>query len=133
MKTTSILVLIISFSINLFAQTKTNKPISNFPTKNMKPIHHVLIFNLKNEISETDQQSFFAGMKALETISGISNFELTKPINANTKFKNVLMMDFDSDESFQAYIKNPQNQDFVKNYWLKMVDDYLVIDTEKKK
>lgn len=97
----------------------------------MKQIHHVLIFNFKNEISETDQQSFLEGMKTLETISGISNFEISKQIHANTKFKYILAMDFDSDESYQAYIQHPQNREFVKKFWLVMVDDYLVIDNEK--
>lgn len=96
----------------------------------MKPICHVLIFKFKKEISEKDQQLFLERMKSLEQISGISNFEIAKQINANTKFNHILSMDFDSDESYQAYVKDPINREFVNNFWLAMVEDYLVIDNE---
>ncbi len=96
----------------------------------MKSIRHILIFNFKNEISEKDQQNFLEQMKTLEAISGISNFGIAKQIHAKTKFKHVLTMDFDSDESYQIYVKDPINRAFVNNFWLAMVDDYMVIDNE---
>lgn len=96
----------------------------------MKPIHHVLIFNFKKEISEKDQKHFLEQMKTLEVISGVSNFEISKQIHANTKFTHILAMDFDSDYTYQAYVKDPQNREFVNNFWLAMVEDYLVIDNE---
>ena len=96
----------------------------------MKKIHHVLIFNFKSEISDNDKQDFLKQMKTLKAISGVSNFEISLQIHTNTKFTHILSMDFDSDKSYQAYVKDPLNRDFVNKYWLVMVDDYLVIDNE---
>lgn len=107
-------------------------PVPRFVNKEYpKAIHHLLIFNLKSNTSESDQQYFFERMNAIGSISGISNFGISKQINPNTKFKYVLSMDFDSKENYQAYIKHPKNQEFVQAFWLKMVEDFLVIDTEK--
>ena len=118
-------------TINYYYKT-LKMPVPSFLSKNIQmPIRHVLIFNLKRNTSEANQQRFFEGMAALSSIPGISNFDVSKQINANTKYKYVLTMDFDSNESYQAYIKHAKNQEFVKSFWLKMVDDYLVIDSEK--
>lgn len=107
-------------------------PVPTLLIKNIQtPIHHLLIFNLKSNTSESEQQSFFEGMNAISSLSGISNFGIAKQINPNTKFKYVLSMDFDSKENYQTFIKHPKNQEFVQAFWLKMVEDFLVIDTEK--
>ncbi|MES2795996.1 MAG: Dabb family protein [Bacteroidota bacterium] len=95
-------------------------------------IRHLLIFNLKSEIIDSDKRSFFEGMENLKSISGITNFQISEQINPKTKYKHVLTMDFDSEESLQAYLNHPQNRDFVHNFWLKMIEDYLVIDSEVK-
>lgn len=92
-------------------------------------IRHILIFNLKSETSESDRKSFFEYMDDLKSISGITNFEISIQINPNTKYKHVLAMDFDSEENLQAYLIHPKNRDFVHNFWLKMIEDYLVIDS----
>lgn len=96
----------------------------------MNTIRHIVLFTFKNEITDLEKEAFFEDSKKLIAIEGVKKFEILKESSAKNKFEQGFSMEFDNDYYYQAYLVNPINRDFVREQWLKWVDDYMVLDYE---
>ena len=68
--------------------------------------------------------------KKLANIPGVQHFECLKQVSTKNKFEFGLSMEFASRELYEKYTAHPDHINFVKNYWLNNVEDFLEIDYE---
>ena len=94
-------------------------------------IRHAGIFNFKATVSESQKHEFFIALKALEEISGVEKMEVSRQTSTKNKFKYGFSMEFASNEIYRAYSIHPQHDDFVKDFFIPLVEDFMEIDTEK--
>jgi L-ribulose-5-phosphate 3-epimerase len=110
---------------------KLNLPaFKTSPVRMNTNMRHAGLFNFKATVTEAEKQTFFAGIKDLETILGVQKVEVSRQTNTKTKFEYAFSMEFSDEDIYSAYLVNPKNEAFVKNYWSKMVEDFMVVDTE---
>jgi len=96
-----------------------------------KRIRHIVIFNLKYNKNDEKSKGFLA--KSREIISGIpdvENFGVFSQIREESGFDFGFYMEFKDKDTYQSYEKNSAHIDYSKKYWLKEVDNFMVIDFE---
>jgi hypothetical protein len=91
-------------------------------------IRHTVVFKLKDQLSSIKEKDFFIAIKKLSSISGVQNFECLKQIGKKNNFDFGLSMEFNSIEEYENYNNHPMHVHFVKEYWMKDVEDFLEID-----
>lgn len=92
-------------------------------------IRHAGIFNFKAQTTEPEKHAFFVALKDLEQIDGVQNMENSRQTNPKNKFKYAFSMEFADENIYKAYNVHPSHDNFVQNYWLKYVADFMEIDT----
>ena len=105
------------------------------PVKQDHPfmIRHSVIFKLKVPKNSAEEKNFLDAAKKLATIPGVQNFESLKQTSKKNKFDYGLSMEFASQQLYDAYSSHPDHVQFIKQYWLKYVEDFLEIDYEPLK
>jgi hypothetical protein len=93
-------------------------------------IRHTVVFKLKDQISSLEKKNFFINIKKLVTIPGVKKFECLKQISKGNSFDFGLSMEFDNSTLYDQYSDHPQHSQFLEQYWLKDVEDYMEIDFE---
>jgi hypothetical protein len=93
-------------------------------------IRHSVILKFKDEISVGDKQAFFAASRELAKIPNVQKFEMLMQTNPKNKFEYGISMEFDNQEQYDIYNNHPDHQDFIQNFWIKNVADFLEIDYE---
>lgn len=63
-------------------------------------------------------------------IPGVKNFEPLKQTSKKNKFDYRLSMEFASQQLYNSYSSHPDRVQFIQQYWLKYVEDFLEIDYE---
>ncbi|HTF29053.1 MAG TPA: Dabb family protein [Flavitalea sp.] len=91
-------------------------------------IRHTVVFKLKPSKDSKEELNFFVAARKLKSIPGVQNFECLKQISKKNKFEFGLSMEFTSRELYDNYSAHPEHIIFVKDYWLKDVEDFLEID-----
>ncbi len=91
-------------------------------------IEHTVFFKLKVATGSLVEKAFFDAAKALTNIPGVKNFKVLKQISAKNNFDYGLSMHFDSTEEYYSYHNHPLHVEFIEDYWMKNVDDFLEID-----
>ncbi|MBL7817902.1 MAG: Dabb family protein [Saprospiraceae bacterium] len=92
-------------------------------------IRHAGIFKFKTNVTDQEKQAFFTALKNLEQLEGVQKMEISKQISTKNAFEYGFSMEFANDDVYEAYNIHPQHDAFVKNYWLKYVEDFMEIDT----
>lgn len=93
-------------------------------------IRHSVIFNLKVFPNSAEEKQFFAAAKKLADIEGVQQFEVLKQVSKKNNFDFGLYMEFDNQQSYDAYSSHPAHVQFIQDYWLQYVEDFLEIDYE---
>ena len=96
-------------------------------------IRHSVIFKFKSSVDSIAAQNFFIAAKKLSTIPGVQNFESLRQISKKNKFEFGLSMEFSNEDLYQQYNNHPMHVQFIKDYWLNYVEDFMEIDYETLK
>ena len=64
------------------------------------------------------------------SIPGVQNFESLKQTSKKNKFEYGLSMEFATQQLYDAYSSHPDHVQFIQQYWLNYVEDFLEIDYE---
>ena len=94
-------------------------------------IRNSVIFKLKPQISAAEKTFFFEAVNQLAKIEGVEQFEVLEQISKKNNFEYGISMEFANAELFENYSNHPANLHFIKNFWLKNVEDFLEIDYKK--
>ena len=95
------------------------------------PFTHGAVFTFKDNVSEQEKKALFIALKDLENIRGVKNLAISKQISPKNKFEYAFSMDFDNMEIYTDYVNHPTHNAFVQKYWIKLIEDFMEIDTEK--
>ena len=90
-------------------------------------IWHTVTFKLKNT-DATFVQEFLAEAKKLTAIPGVQKFECLKQISPKNHFEYGLSMQFEDQQTYDAYNIHPDHIHFVQQIWIPNVEDFLEID-----
>ncbi|MGQ9525808.1 MAG: Dabb family protein [Armatimonadota bacterium] len=96
-------------------------------------IEHIVLFKMKQGVTEQQRTDFIEALKALrDTVPGIR--ELTAGRNLNEErgqgYEIALLVRFDSKEALDAYGPHPAHQDIVQKCVLPWCDSIIVADYE---
>lgn len=87
-------------------------------------IHSVILTFKEN----AKKQDFFEAANKLANIEGVKNFKLLKEISPKNKFEYGISMEFDNQEQYDYYTNHAEHQNFIQNFWMNSVEDFLEID-----
>jgi hypothetical protein len=93
-------------------------------------IRHSIIFKLKVAKNSQEEKDFFIAAKKLTAIPGVQKFECLKQSSKKNKFDFGIAMEFASQKLYDEYSNHPDHVQFIQQYWLKYVEDFLEIDYE---
>lgn len=114
-------------SFKSIGQTGTLKQDNKFM------IRHSVIFKLKYSKNSPEELAFFEAAKKLANIPGVQNFECLKQTSKKNNFDYGISMEFASQKRYDDYSNHPDHVQFIQQYWLKYVQDFLEIDYEPLK
>lgn len=120
----------INQTIKYYTETLKLPAFKTSPVRMNSNMRHAGLFNFKPTVTEEEKQAFFVALKDLETILGVQKMEVSRQTSPKTKFEYGFSMEFGDEDIYSAYQLNPKHDAFVKNYWLKMVADFMEMDTE---
>ena len=93
-------------------------------------IRHSVIFKLKVAKNSQEEKDFFIAAKKLAVIPGVQKFECFKQTSKKNKFDYGISMEFAGQKLYDEYSNHPDHVQFIQQYWLKYVEDFLEIDYE---
>ena len=93
-------------------------------------VKHSVIFTFKQGVDKNSQQSFLDASAKLSGIPGVKNLEVLKQTSSKNNYDYGILMEFDNNETYQSYNNHPQHQQFIEQFWLKYVDQFMEIDFE---
>jgi quinol monooxygenase YgiN len=93
-------------------------------------IRHSVIFKLNCAKNTAEEKAFLAAAAKLANIPGVLHFESLRLTSKKNNFDFGLSMEFESQQSYDAYSSHPDHQQFIQQYWVKYVQDFLEIDYE---
>ncbi|OYU94138.1 MAG: stress responsive alpha-beta barrel domain-containing protein [Bacteroidetes bacterium B1(2017)] len=91
-------------------------------------IRHSVILKLKETISHESKKAFFDAVDKLKVIPDVKTFEVLKQISPKNKFEYGISMEFENQEQYDTYSNHPAHLDFIQNFWIPNVEDFLEID-----
>ena len=91
-------------------------------------ICHSVIFKFKQSADFAAIQNFFVAAKKLATIPSVQNFESLRQVSKKNNYEFGLSMEFANEDVYQQYNDHPMHVQFIKEYWLNYVDDFMEID-----
>ncbi len=91
-------------------------------------IQHSVIFKFKVSVDSIAMQNFFTAAKKLANIPGVQNFECLKQTSKKNTFDFGLAMTFADQAHYDNYSNHHDHTQFIQQYWLKNVEDFLEID-----
>ena len=91
-------------------------------------IRHSVILKLKETISDESKKAFFDAVNKLKEIPDVKTFEVLNQISPKNKFEYGISMEFENQEQYDTYSNHPAHLDFIQNFWIPNVEDFLEID-----
>lgn len=91
-------------------------------------IRHSVILKLKETISDESKKAFFDAVDKLKEIPDVKTFEVLNQISPKNKFEYGISMEFENQEQYDTYSNHPAHLDFIQNFWIPNVEDFLEID-----
>lgn len=93
-------------------------------------ISHSVIFKLRVAKNFAQEQVYFDVAKKLANIPVVWHFELLKQTTKKNNFDYGISMEFANQRLYNNYSNHPEHLPFIKEYWLKYVENFLEIDYE---
>jgi Stress responsive A/B Barrel Domain len=94
-------------------------------------IRHTVVFKLAYPKNSPEEQDFLDAAKKLANIPGVQNFECLKQTSKKNNFHFGLSMEFANQKLYDDYSGHHDHVQFIQEYWLKYVEDFLEIDYER--
>lgn len=91
-------------------------------------IRHSVILKLKETISHESKKAFFDAVDKLKEIPDVKTFEVLNQISPKNKFEYGISMEFENQEQYDTYSNHSAHLDFIQNFWIPNVEDFLEID-----
>jgi hypothetical protein len=91
-------------------------------------IRHSVILKLKETISDESKKAFFDAVNKLKEIPDVKTFEVLNQISPKNKFEYGISMEFENQEQYDTYSNHSAHLDFIQNFWIPNVEDFLEID-----
>ncbi len=91
-------------------------------------IRHSVILKLKNTITEAEKVAFFEAVDTLADIPDVRKFEVLNQISPKNRFEYGISMEFDNQIQYDIYSNHSVHIDFIQNFWIPNVEDFLEID-----
>jgi hypothetical protein len=93
-------------------------------------IRHSVVFNLKHPKGSPEEKVFLDAARKLSAIKGVHRFECLLQVSRKNNYDYALSMEFDSQEAYDAYNRDPAHDAFVKTFWVQNVKEFLELDFE---
>ena len=92
-------------------------------------IRHTVAFRLKHPQGSAAEAAFIAdGRRILTAIPGVTRFEALRQVSPKNGFAFGFSMEFADQAAYDGYNDHPDHVAFVRDRWLKEVDDFLEAD-----
>lgn len=92
-------------------------------------IRHTVAFRLKHPQGSAAEAAFIAdGRRILTAIPGVTRFEALRQVSPRNGFAFGFSMEFADQAAYDGYNDHPDHVAFVRDRWLKEVDDFLEAD-----
>lgn len=108
---------------------KSNAQV-DIPDAKENMIRHTVVFKFKPSVDSVAAQNFFMAAKQLATIPGVQNFESLRQISKKNNYDFGLSMEFANQELYDQYNKHPLHTQFIQQYWLPSIAEFMEIDYE---
>ncbi|MBS1610400.1 MAG: Dabb family protein [Bacteroidetes bacterium] len=93
-------------------------------------ITHSVFFKLKYPAASPKTGNFFAAAKELSSIPGVQNFKEVRQTGKKNNYDYGLIMEFNSQELYDQYNNHPLHTQFIEQYWIPGVTEFMEIDYE---
>ncbi len=94
------------------------------------PIKHSVIFSFKTGTDNVSRDSFFKAANRLSGINGVKNFEIARQVSTKNPYQFSIAMSFDTRALYDAYNAHSEHTNFINEYWIPYIDQFLEIDLE---
>jgi Stress responsive A/B Barrel Domain len=91
-------------------------------------IKHTVVFSLKYSRDSPQEKGFLKAAALLAAIPGVKNFESLKQVSPKNNYDFGLAMEFASQELYDRYSSHPAHVQFIQQYWIDAVKEFLEID-----
>ncbi|UUO06432.1 Dabb family protein [Blastopirellula sp. J2-11] len=91
-------------------------------------IEHTVTFRLKPSLEPQIVSDFMQVASELANIPGVQEFAIRRQVSPKCAHSFGITMKFDSQATYDHYSSHPMHEAFVKNYWLKHVEDFQEVD-----
>ena len=91
-------------------------------------LRHTVAFRLRHPIGSAEESDFLAAAAALDSIPGVTAFEVLRQVGRKNSYSYALSMEFADAAAYAAYDAHPAHQAFVAERWLPEVEDFVEID-----
>lgn len=91
-------------------------------------IRHMVVFKLHHRAGSPGEMAFFERAKALRQIPGVKNFQAFREVSPKNAFDYGFAMEFADSAAYDGYNLHPAHITFVKDVWLRDVDEFQEID-----
>ena len=122
-------VLVVCLMIVFFGSFENNAQ-TNIPKQKKFMIRHTVVFKFKPSVDSIAAQNFFVAAKRLATIHGVQNFESLRQTSKKNDYEFGLSMEFANETIYEQYNKDPLHEQFIQQYWLPSVAEFMEIDYE---
>ncbi|MES1217478.1 MAG: Dabb family protein, partial [Bacteroidota bacterium] len=78
----------------------------------------------------SEEKEFFKAASLLAAIPGVENFESLKQVSKKNNYDFGLSMEFASQQLYDNYNTHPAHVQFIQQFWISMVADFMEIDYE---
>ncbi len=92
-------------------------------------IRHAALFRLDHAAGSADERAFFRALAALESIPGVTRFQVAREVSPKNQFDYAVSMSFADEAAYQAYNDHPTHVEFVLNHWVTGVSEFMEHDT----
>ena len=104
--------------------------VKNDIIKKPGTIHHTVYFKLKYAAGSAEEQEFFKASGVLPEIPGVINFQRLKESSKKNNFDHGFAMEFADQDTYDRYSNHPSHNNFVEEYWVPYVAEFMEIDFE---
>ena len=92
---------------------------------------HIVMFNFKSDVAAADRERVAERLRSLGKLPTVTSFLVAKNIldrNEKRPFEWLMMGDYADEKARDAYEKDPHHVQVIRQEWLPVVDNYVVLD-----
>jgi Stress responsive A/B Barrel Domain len=91
-------------------------------------IHHTVFFRLRWPPGSAEESAFFEAARRLASLPGVQHFERLRQVSVKNPFSFGFSMQFSDQRAYDDYNDHPLHQEFVRDYWVSQVADFMEVD-----